>query len=245
MVDPSPNDILYFCDESSQSTDEFAAVAGLAIHRKNIAKVTTDLAAIKAASGKTGEVKWKNAKSYGARVHTAYVDYLFLLIEERKAQFHIRFSEMSDYDHNLSGERRRIDTVSKAFYQLFLHRACRHYRKHPIFIHPDDGEYTSELPKYLGALNYQALAKFGGLSFGCVQTIQPRSSEREPMLQLLDVPLGALAALRNNRTKRPGYSEVKAKLADYTLAKTGWPSVLGSCPIDKASINRWNARPSL
>ncbi len=235
---------MYFCDESSQVTDEFAAVAGLAIHRKNIPKVITDLDAIKAASGKTGEVKWKNAKSFGGRVHTAYIDYLFLLIAERKAQFHIRFSQMSEYDHNLSGERRKIDTVSKAFYQLLLHRSCRYYRDHPLFIHPDDGEYTALLPDQIGALNHQCLNKFGGDPLGCVKLVQPRSSAREPLLQLLDVPLGALAALRNGRTSHEGYSTIKAKLAEYTLHKTGWANVLGNTDIANMSLNKWNARAS-
>lgn len=243
MVITSPNDILYFCDESSQTTDEFAAVAGLAIRRKNIEKVITDLATIKAASGKSGEVKWKNAKSYGGRVHAGYVDYLFLLIDEGKAQFHIRFSPMSEYDHSLSGERRRVDTVSKAFYQLLLHRACRYYSRSPLFVHPDDGEYTEALPGQLGALNHQAVSKFGGDFDGCVRKLEPRSSASEPMLQLLDVTLGALAALRNGRTTKEGYGKVKADLARYVLAKTKWPSLLGNSDINHRPLNKWNARP--
>lgn len=50
----SPDNILYFYDESSQVTDEFAAFAGLTIHRKSIPKVVRDLGAIKKASGKWG-----------------------------------------------------------------------------------------------------------------------------------------------------------------------------------------------
>lgn len=204
----------------------------------------TDLAALKEECGKSGEIKWKNAKSYGGRAHRSYVDYLFLLIAENKAHFHIRFSRMDEYDHSLSGERRKIDTVSKAFYQLLLHRAYRCYGERAIFVHPDDGEYTEQLPSQIGALNHQGLAKFGGMPLGAVQEITPRSSKSEPMLQLLDVPLGALAAIRNERHTRAGYSAVKRELAEYVLGKTGWSTTLGNSAKGQWTLNRWNARPS-
>lgn len=209
-----------------------------------MAEIARRLDAIKAEVGKTGEVKWKNAKSYNGRAHTAYVDYLFELIAEKKAQFHIRFSEMADYDHRLSGERRKVDTISKAFYQLLLHRPCRYYHNLSVFIHPDDGEYTALLPDQIGALNHQCRQRFGGQEDGCVKVIEPRSSEREQMLQLLDVPLGALAALRNGRTLPEAYSPIKRALANHVLAHTGWPNVLGNTEITHASVNKWNARPN-
>lgn len=224
-------------------TDPYAAIGGLAIARGSISRIVTDLAALKEETGKTGEVKWSNAKSFGGRAHRAYIDYLFLLIAEGKAHFHIRFSGMNEYDHTLSGERRKIDTVSKAFYQLLLHRAYRCYRERAVYIYPDDGEYTEKLPDQIGALNHQGSNKFGGIAFGAVQEISPRSSKSEPMLQLLDVPLGALAALRNDRHLQDGYSRVKRELAEYTLGKTGWTTVKGNSTWGRWHLNRWNVKP--
>lgn len=224
-------------------TDPFAAVAGLAITRGSVSRIVTDLAALKEEYGKRGEIKWGNAKSFGGRAHRAYVDYLFLLISEGKAHFHIRFSSMDEYDHNLSGERRKIDTISKAFYQLLLHRTYRCYNERAIYIYPDDGEYTELLPNQIGALNHQGGEKFGGMVLGSVQEIQPRSSKTEPLLQLLDVPLGALAAIRNERHLQDGYSPVKKELAEYVLSKTGWPTVHGNSTWGHWRLNRWNAKP--
>ena len=239
----SPTDILYFCDESSQVTDAYAAVAGLAVARGSVCSIVSDLKKLNYEFGKSGEVKWANAKSYGGRVHRAYIDYLFKLLQERRAHFHIRFSSMSEYDHELSGERRKIDTVSKAFYQLLLHRAYRCYKDRSIYIYPDDGEYTERLPTQIGALNHQGCTKFGGLAFGAVQEIVPRSSKSEPMLQLLDVPLGALAAIRNDRHRKNGYSPIKRELAEYVLQRTGWITIHGNSTWGQWHLNRWNVKP--
>lgn len=197
-------------------------------------------------SGKTGEVKWENAKSFGGRVHRAYIDYLFLLVDRNLAHFHIRFLPMSEYDHSLSGRRRRIDTVSKCYYQLIVHRALRHYSEHGhVSVYPDDGECTSHLPAMLEALRNEDKSRYCQGRDSCLQEILPRSSAREPMLQLLDVTLGALAAYRNKRHLKPEISQTKRDLAVYAFEKTGWPSIEGNCDPRIKKLNRWNVRPSL
>ena len=62
-------------------------------------------------------------------VHEGYIRLLFELITENRLHFHIRFSRMDEYDHRRSGPRRKLDTVSKAFYQLLLHRPVAFYGK--------------------------------------------------------------------------------------------------------------------
>lgn len=208
--------------------------------KDSIAKISRDLAVIKEATGKKGEVKWSNAKSYGGRPHRAFADYLFDLIKRNNAHFHIRFSPMKEYDHG--GRRGRIDTVSKSFYQLILHRPVRYYHKScDVWVFPDDGAYTSELPDMIEPLCYQGGEHFPDGGGVCVQDISPRSSAAEPMLQLLDVTLGGLAAIRNGRTSRDGYSPVKRELAEHIFKKTGWFSIEGNSWSNKC--NRWNVIP--
>ncbi|MEY9198429.1 hypothetical protein ABIA16_003545 [Sinorhizobium fredii] len=203
---------------------------------------------IKERHGKTGEVKWKNAKSRRGRVHREYIDLLFEMVEMGRIHLHIRFSRMSEYDHKLSGPRRKVDTVSKAFYQLLLHRPLKFYReKADIYIYPDDGECTIDLPNNIGALHREEWRMTGenGYNGNAVRCITPRSSEREPMLQLLDVTLGALAAYRNGRHLDPEISQTKRELAIYAFEKTGWPDIEGSCNKRKRKLSRWNVIPSL
>lgn len=233
----------YFCDESSQSDDTFMAVAGVAVAREAIPYILEKMNAIRQKFGKQGEVKWKNAKSRNGVVHEAYIRLLFDLIAEGRLHFHIRFSRMDEYDHKLSGPRRRIDTVSKAFFQLLLHRPMAFYGpKVDLHIFPDDGCCTEELPGQLEALNRAALDSYSARP---AKVIQPRASDKEPLLQLLDCTLGALAAYRNGRHELSEISEVKRRLAVLAFELTKWPDITGNCHKGKKKTSRWNSVPSI
>lgn len=239
---PRPQ-ILYFCDESSQSDDTYMAVGGIAVSKDAIPYIISKMTDIRTEFGKQGEVKWKNAKSRSGVVHQAYIKLLFSLIQEGRLHFHIRFSRMDEYDHKLSGSRKRIDTASKAFYQLLLHRPMAYYGKDvDLYVYPDDGDCTVQLPDQIDALNWEASAAYSARP---VKIIQPKSSAREPMLQLLDCTLGALAAYRNGRHENPDISEVKRKLAALAFEQTRWPDITGNCWKDKKKLNRWNAIPKI
>ena len=147
---------------------------------------------------------------------------------------------MGQYDHSLSGPRRRVDTVSKAFYQLLRFRAVRHYHMHRLHIIPDSGDCTSELPQQIGALNSHAKRMTPGAG-ECVQGITPRCSAGEPLLQLLDVTLGALASIRNDRHRST--ETTKGRLCALALKRTGWPDMTGNCPRDARTLSRWNVTP--
>ncbi|RJE83821.1 DUF3800 domain-containing protein [Paracoccus onubensis] len=236
--------MLFFCDEAGQVADEWCSVAGLSMPRQVAGEATKDLARIKAELNRNGEVKWVKAKSFNGKIQRAYINYLFDQIGMGRMHFHIRFNPMGEYNHNLSGPRKRIDTVSKSFYQLLLHRAARHYSKHHVVVIPDDGDCTSALPDQLGALKYEAGNKYGPNAYDCIQKIQPRSSESEPMLQLLDVTLGALASYRNGRHLSASVG-IKRELAEYAFERTGWPTITGNCPAYARAISRWNVTPKI
>lgn len=239
----APVDLLFFCDESSQISDEWCAVAGLVMPRRVAADATSHLKGVKARLKRPGEVKWSKAKSFGGRIHREFIDYLFDQIDAGRMHFHIRFSPMNEYDHKLSGPRKRIDTVSKSFYQLLHHRAVKLYHMHRLHIVPDDGDCTSLLPDLIGPLNAVARRECGQ-THGCIQSISPRSSASEPMLELLDVTLGALSALRNGRHNSLT-AGVKRELAQHAFARTGWPLITGNCPVGSRELSRWNVVPKL
>jgi len=237
--DLKPTDILYFCDETSQVDDRYMAVGGLAIVRGRIANVVADLREIDGENGIISEVKWTTAKKRRVSVHSLYAEYLARLIRAGHAHLHIRFAPFNEYDHRNSGPRGRIDTVSKMYYQLLLHRAAAFYgRKCAVYVHPDNGDCTSYLPlmrDQLCAAAYQTKRCLPN----CVRAIEPRDSAREPMLQLLDVTLGAFAALRNGRA----LGETKQLLAEHVLDLHGAPDIAKSSPKTDRRFNLWNVEP--
>lgn len=214
----------------------------MAVMQSAIPRITADLERIKTESGnKNTEIKWDNAKSFGGRAHRGYIDYLFCLIATRKAQFHIRFARMEDFDHTLSGPRKKTDTVSKSYYQLLLHRPTRYYaRKARVYVYPDDGDYTCQLRGQLGALRHQGGEAYGEHADLCIRDIECRASVNEPMLQLLDVTLGALTAMRNERhLLQTDYNQIRKDLIAHAFEKTGWATIEGSTPISRKGCNRW------
>lgn len=213
------------------------AIGGLAVRRERVPEIVAAIKAINKDCGVISEVKWSTAKKRRVSVHKRYVDYLFDLIDAKHAHFHIRFAPFSKYSH--TGERGRVDTVSKMYYQMILHRPVAFYGKRaPIYIHPDHGDCTSYLPTIRGAI-CAAGYRTKGAKPNCVREIITRDSRREPLLQLLDVPLGALTALRNERELQ----ETKAELAAYVLSRTGWTDLAGNSRQNEIRLNLWNANP--
>jgi len=182
------------------------AVAGLALPRANLPAVLARIAAIPAPEGgfRESEVKWNTTKTWNLEHRKC----LASLLNERLAHFHIRFAD-SAYDHD--GPRKRIGTVSKMFYQLLLHRAVRHYgTEYKMVIRPDDGPCAEELKGFSTVLLIDGQHRYGAHP-ECIQDVVCANSEREPMLQLLDVTMGALTALKNDRHLCQGASAAKCQ----------------------------------
>lgn len=216
------------------------AVAGLAVPDREMESISADLEAIKASRGGPSEVKWSTAKSRRDNVHEAFIDYFVEALAAKRINFQIRFAPFDQYDHHASGDRRRVDTVSKMHFQLLLHRAMRLYGPHyKLRIRPDDGDCTAALVAQVSRLHDWGAHHYGAKR-DCIESIEPRESHREVMLQLLDVPLGALTALRNDRQ----LITAKRSLADYVRAKFPHEKLDGSCNPARKPFSIWNVRPS-
>jgi hypothetical protein len=238
VPEPTGPDILYFCDESSQVDDRHMAVGGLAVSRERIPEILTAMWEARERCNYFSEVKWSTAKKRRASIHKDYAVLLRQLVRANHAAFHIRFAPFLEYDHKNAGPRGRIDTVSKMYYQLLLHRPAKYYGdKRHLYIHPDKGDCTSELADMRGALC--AGAYHAGAMPDCVKVIEPRDSAREPFLQLLDVTLGAFAARRNDRE----LGDTKAELRDFIIGLWGGVDLAKSTPMSNKAFNVWNATP--
>lgn len=231
--------MLYFCDESSQVNDAYMAIGGMALHVDRLPEILAGIRQINEECGVISEVKWSTAKKRRVSVHERYIDYFFELLEANKIHFHIRFAPFSEYRHAESGDRGRVDTVSKMYYQMIVHRPVAFYGpKLPIHVFPDHGGCTSYLPSIRGAICAEGY-RTKGTRPNCVPIIEPRDSKREPLLQLLDVPLGALTALKNQRD----LAEVKTALAARVLRRTGWDDLEGNSSQTEHRLNIWNVTP--
>ena len=218
-------------------------IGGLAVAPARAALIAKEMEQLKAARRVPlhSEVKWTKAKSKPDLCRD-YLDLMERLIVANHVHFHVRFSPFQEYDHNVSGDRKETDTVSKAFYQLLLHRAGRFYGKQAkILVRPDAGDCTSYLPNVMAAVNVDISLKYK-VQHDAITNIQARDSKDDPMLQLLDVSLGALTAARNGGHENGTLSAIKTDLAAYALGKCG----VGIDHNHEAKHRRfsiWNVKP--
>ena len=245
---PGPDDqqrqpILYFCDESHIRTSEWMGIGGLAVTPARASLIAKEMAQLKEKhrSPQHSEVKWKKAKSK-PELCKAYIDLLFRLIRDGQAHFHVRFSPFGEYDHSASGDRKETDTISKAYYQLLLHRAGRFYGQScRILVRPDGGDCTAYLPQIMTAINADIRQRYS-VPHDAITNLQPKDSKLEPMLQLLDVSLGALAAARNGGLESPELSAIKKDLAAHVLKQCGVPADHNHDASHKR-LSIWNVKP--
>ena len=166
------------------------------------------------------------------------------MVEVDLIDFHLMFVPMSRYRHPISGNRGRIDTVSKQYYQFLLHRAVRYYGDADLHIRPDLGECSHRLPDFVTALNAESNRRFGHVD--PVRTISPSCSATSParhFLQFLDVSIGALAAIRNGRFDN-NEGSFKAELAREIWEFWGAPDLSCNTAIADRRFNIWNVVPS-
>lgn len=195
-------------------------IGGLAVAPARAALIAMEMERLKAERKVPlhSEVKWTKAKSK-PEICRDYIDLMERLITANHVHFHIRFSPFQEYDHSASGNRKETDTVSKAYYQLLLHRAGRFYGKQAkILVRPDAGDCTAYLPKIIGGINADISLRYK-VPHDAITHIQGRDSKDDPLLQLLDVSLGALTAARNGGHLNGQLSQIKTDLASYALGK--------------------------
>lgn len=214
-------------------------VAGLAVPDAALNKIRDDLVEIRRTNGNPREVKWSTTKARRDSPERAFADYFERAVKSGQIHFHIRFAPFDEYNHKSSGARLRSDTTSKMHFQLLLHRALRFYgHRNRLRICPDNGDCTRALPNQVENLHWLASNTYNTPS-DCIDSVRCMNSEREPLLQLLDIPLGALTALRNKRE----LSAPKRELAAHVKAK--WPHVnlSGNTPDNKRDFVVWNVKP--
>jgi hypothetical protein len=239
---PAPRpELYYYCDETSFISEDYMGVGGLAIRKSKIATIAKELAEINKKRNTRGEIKWENTRDWGLTVRRDYIDYMVTLTREGNAHLHIRFAPFTMYDHTLSGPRRIYDTVSKMYYQLFLHRALNYYGSTcRLFIRPDDGACTSELKKFVEALHVDGQSRYKSEP-DCIHSIVCLNSTTEPLLQFLDVSLGALTAYRNGRHLRQGTSDAKRTLAEHAYHAFGIIDLTKN--LNQRQLSIWNVIP--
>lgn len=227
-----------FCDEAGKDTDRFLAVGGLIVAHSDVVAIRSRFVNRKAHMGLNKEAKWNSTRKATLEKHRALIDWTFELIAKGDLQFHCILVDFQRFDHDLREDGGKAESMKRMYYQLILHRLLKkHGKDNECFAYIDKCNELAGLEKMQDGLNTQ------GHRFKCpgaLKAIEFRDSEKEPMLQMNDLILGAICAHRNRRFEEADAGQYKANLAGYVLGKTGLLNFDKNTPIGRKEFSIWN-----
>lgn len=212
-------------------------VGGLVVAPQRLSEINSTIEGIKASAGIVGEVKWKKYKGGAKRAaYFALVDYAALLLREGQAHIHVLLCHFSEFDHKIAGPGNPEKSVNRMYFQLLWHRLCRFYGQScALHFFPDAGADSAEIVSFREVICARAYKKYRTKP-NCLRSIHPQPSDKHPVIQLMDVVVGAAAAKRESRL----LSAHKQELADYvtkTLHPSGWHT---DTPSNARRFTVWN-----
>ena len=215
---PSALPALSFFGDASSKDANYMVAGGLAVAGNRIVEIEDRIAALRADAGIRSEFHWSGYR--GGEKRAAYeslVRYGFDLINKRQAALHIIIASFQGYNHKAKQGENRDPSVSRMYYQLFLHRIAQFYgQRRAIHIRLDAGNDCRGICNMRNQLCADAYKKCDTAP-NCIRSIEPVKSEHSGIIQLADVILGAVAIKQNSVI----HTSPKGALADFVLQASG------------------------
>jgi hypothetical protein len=216
------------CDESGTS-ERYLVVGGLTLPRINHVALAAELGEWKKSKGlrPEGEFKWgKVSKGYAAH-YQALLEWFFRHLKSNHLRFRAHVVDTTSHLYRQYGD----GDKEKAFYKIFYHLLSQSVRRlaveeegSNVLILLDDktNRYPFRLPVLKKALNagFKRDLKLDDL----VANVEPRQSSgpgAEPLIQIVDVLIGAIGYVRNGHVQRAGASPAKVEMVKFLEGQAG------------------------
>lgn len=236
-------DYIFVADESGISNDRWTVVGGLCMHRNTVETVQQSLQKYRKDHNMRAELKWSRVSNGKAAEYEALVDYFFALNNTNRIQFHAIVFDSWAANHRKYNDGDRDKGVSKLYYQLLLHRFLRTCGNHgTLYARLDKRNSSTRLEDLRKMLN-AAAARDLGLTDSPLKQLVSIDSKQCDVLQLNDVILGAVCAVRNGRHLLAGGRAAKRHIANAVLEKSGLETFDKSTPARIKNFSIWNMTP--
>lgn len=207
------------CDESG-TNERFLVVGGLTLPRINHQALSSELTALKKATGfgAEGEFKWgKVSKAYLPR-YRQLLEWFFRHLQANHLRFRAHVVDTSARAYREYGD----GDKEKAFYKVYYHLLFQSVRRlaldeegSNILILLDDkfNRYPFRLPVLKKTLN--AVLKRQLRVSDLIANVEPRQSSgpnAEPFVQIVDVLIGAIGYVRNGHAGQPWAAPAKVEM---------------------------------
>lgn len=228
-----------FCDEAGKDTDRYLAVGGLVVEHTQIKNIRNEFNHRKNLLNIPSEAKWQSTRKGTLEKYRTLVDWAFSLIEKRELLFHCLLVDFHRFDHKLRNGGNASESLKRMYYQLILHRLLKkHGVDYDLYALIDGSKELKDLPKMKAAMNSSANEKYK--CNNSLKAVELRDSEKEPMLQINDLMMGAICAQKNRRFEEKGAGQYKANLAGYILGKCNLTDYDSDTPQSRDNFSIWN-----
>ncbi|VTZ25760.1 conserved hypothetical protein [Methylocella tundrae] len=235
-------DFAFFCDESGISTDRFTVVGGLCLPKHNIPIVLENMAAYRKKFNMTKELKWSKITDNKFEEYKQLVDYFFAMNSTNKCHFHSIIFDNHKWRHNKFNDGDSDIGLSKLYYQLLHHKFCKKCApRGTLYVRLDRRNSSTCLEDLRNMLN-RAAARDHKIETSPFKVIEPADSKECDILQINDVILGAVCAVRNGKHLLETGRKSKKDIANMVLEKSGFSSFEKDSPISVHRFTIWNMR---
>jgi len=164
-------------------------------------------------------MKWNKVSKSKLMAYERVVDGFFDRPQFSDVHFHSLVVDTHGQDHALYNEGSREIGFNKEIYQL-ASKFARLYGDRLFHLYPDERE-TNQRPEDLRTILNFGRRKAGDPRDWPFRRCHFRDSKSSPMLQLVDIMIGALAFHLNGHINQKDASEHKARLSKYILHRAG------------------------
>lgn len=232
------------CDESGTS-ERFLVVGALTLPRTNHEALSAELVAFKKARclRLEGEFKWgKVSKTYSPH-YQQLLEWFFQHLQANHLRFRAHVIDSSSHTYRQYGE----GDTEKAFYKVYYHLLLQSIRRlaveeevSSLLVLLDDkiNRYPFRLPVLKKALNAGLKFRLGQANL--VANVEPRQSsgpKAEPLIQIVDVLIGAVGYVRNGHILKPDASPAKIRMVKFLEELAGTSFAFNT--VAKAPFNLW------
>ncbi|MBI2925936.1 MAG: DUF3800 domain-containing protein [Verrucomicrobia bacterium] len=232
------------CDESG-TNERYLVVGGLTLPRTNHEGLAAELVELKRSKGfrAEGEFKWGKVSKTFLPHYQTLLEWFFRHLKSNHLRFRAHVVDTSAYVYRQFGD----GDKERAFYKVFYHLLFQSVRQlvleeegSNVLILLDDktNRYPFRLSDLKQTLNAGLKRELKLVNL--VVSVEPRQSSgpnAEPLIQIVDVLIGAIGYVRNGYLNRPEASPAKVEMVRFLERQAGTGFAFDTAA--RAPFNLW------
>lgn len=216
---PDPKEVSnIYVDESSQTKHRFLVLGGIILPATDVPAFNSAVSRARLPELPKGELKWVKVSRSKLEAYKRAIDVFFDGISEFVLlEFHSLVVDTPLLDDKRYNNGSRDIGFNKEVYQLLMKFGCM-YQRGVFHAYPDRRSTTQETEDLRLMLNRGRASK-GDQRDWPFRRLHFRDSEKEPLLQMVDLLIGSIAFRLNGHHLAENASPAKIALSDHILAR--------------------------